>query len=668
MSVDGNKPGPLTWVFDNEALGQLIEAVISAQEVIFDLETTGLSPYAVEGGHQNGGVGARVVLASFTLPQATAEGDWDGIDATTWILPLSHPDSPWRGNWKAILLRVLSAGVEAKKPMSNHNIKFDAKYEYAQIGLDISDRISWDTQDAGRILDENGSNKLKDVAPRTFGIDRWDEGFSFESPGAAERVPLFQLGEYAARDTYWTWRLGRHQKEQMFLEGDEQPFGGEDYENARLGKFALWVTMPTVASLTKIEQRGFRLDVPWCEETLAEAEQISREGLEQMADRYGLDRQSASAAPTSHWFKKFTEIAVEKGDLRITAMTGKGNPQWSKGVLGRQARMDDEGVAALILRQRKYTKRAEFLRSWLEFVTPEGFIHAQYNTGMSTGRLSSSSPNLQQVTKSLRPAFIPRDGYYVADFDFSQIEMRAAAHISECVPMIEAFRAGEDLHRLLATWVIEAREHRHVTTAEVTPQERQGAKAGNFGLLFGLGAFGFREYAEDNYGVVMTLDEATQLRQIYFDRWKGLREWHQKTMAIAHRDGQVVSPIGRVRRLPEIYNFNDKLVAAAERIAINSPVQGFASDMMQIALASIQGVLHSSSGLPAIKGAYPIGTVHDSAVVELPVNRWQEIAGAVKERMENLHPVLERLGCQLKVPIVADVTVGTRWSLSDVSG
>jgi hypothetical protein len=83
MSVDGNKPGPLTWVFDNEALGQLIEAVISAQEVIFDLETTGLSPYAVEGGHQNGGVGARVVLASFTLPQATAEGDWDGIDATT---------------------------------------------------------------------------------------------------------------------------------------------------------------------------------------------------------------------------------------------------------------------------------------------------------------------------------------------------------------------------------------------------------------------------------------------------------------------------------------------------------------------------------------------------------------------------------------------------------
>jgi DNA polymerase-1 len=657
----------MTWVFDDEALGQLVEAVLSSQEVIFDLETTGLMPYAEEGGIQNGGVGARVALASFTLPQADAEGNWDGVDATSWILPLSHPDSPWSGCWKKTLLRVLSAGVEAKKPFSNHNIKFDAKYEFAQIGIDISDRIVWDTQDAGRILDENGSNRLKDVVPRTFGIESWAD-FDLTSPGAAERVPLFQLGEYAARDTYWTWRLERYQKELMFLEGDDEPFAGEDYQNARLGKFALWVTMPTVASLTKIEQRGFRLDVPWVEETLAEAEKISREGLEMMADRYGMDRASASAAPTSHWFKKFTTIAVEQGDLRITAMTGKGSPQWSKGVLGRQARLDDEGVAALILRQRRYSKRAEFLRSWLEHVTPEGFIHAQYNTGMSTGRLSSSSPNLQQVTKALRPAFIARDGYYVADFDFSQIEMRGAAHISDCKPMIEAFNRGEDLHRLLATWVIEAREHRLVSTAEVTGEERQGAKAGNFGLLFGLGAFGFREYAEDNYGVVMTLDEATEIRKVYFDRWTGLREWHQKMIALAHRDGQVVSPLGRVRRLPGIYDANDRVVSSAERIAINSPVQGFASDMMQIALASIQGVLHSSSNLPAIPRVYPIGTVHDSAVVELPVNRWEELAAAVKERMENLHPVLSRLGCDLKVPVVADVTVGTRWSLSDVSG
>jgi len=716
----GNATGPLSWVLGPTELNGLIEACRTASEVVIDLETTGLDEYATTGGPSNGGIAARIVLASLTLPQEGDDGRWNGEIPTTYVLPLSHPDSPFLGSWRKTITRVLREGVlETRRAVTNQNVKFDARWVYALTGVDLSELIAWDTQVSSHLLDETTSTRLKERVPATFeGVDRWDD-FDLTYPGAAEDVPLIELGEYAARDTWWTWRLKQDHVEQMFLQGggypepvyDMLPESAEEYLTARLGTIATWVAMPTVASLTKIEQNGFRLDTGWARSRLQEDEKVARELLEELAGRYPMTTASKpSMHATSLWFKEFTQRAVDLGELRITAMTERGNPRWSKGVLGRQARQGYE-VAEKILLQRNAEKRAEFLRSWLEHTRSDGRIHARYNVGrVATGRLSSSGPNMQQVTKKLRPAFIPSDGYYLADFDFSQIELRVAAFVSRCEPMLQAFNDGLDLHRLLGQRIVAdrnkginarardiiarrdaeaaarergvpssslapTREELHwlesyvpmdenPSLEDVTPAERQGAKSANFGLLYDQSAHGYREYAEDVYGVVLTEEEAVAFHAAFFDQWKGMKEWHQKMKAFVRRNGYTISPIGRVRRLPNIWSGNSYLEGEAERQAINSPVQGFASDLMQLAAADIQGLLPGSKAVPGVR---LVATVHDSIVAELPIESWRECAEEIKRRMEGVGRWVKRLGVELDVPIVADYDVGTRWSLNDVS-
>jgi DNA polymerase I-like protein with 3'-5' exonuclease and polymerase domains len=266
----------------------------------------------------------------------------------------------------------------------------------------------------------------------------------------------------------------------------------------------------------------------------------------------------------------------------------------------RQAR-DGSEVAELLLDYRRAVKASEYLRSWVSSCDQDWEIHPTYHAGrVLTGRLSCEGPNLQQVTKVLKPAFIPRPGYLLAELDYSQIEMRAAAFIARCQPMLEAFQRGDDLHRLLAAKITGK------DPADVTPVERQAGKAGNFGFLFGMGPSGFQEYAELNYGVVFTEAQATEVRRAFFDQWLGIEAWHARAVARAHYTERVVSPLGRVRRLPMIHDGNQGLAAHAERQAINSPVQSFASDVMMLAAASIEGTLPGSVAVP---GARIVATV-----------------------------------------------------------
>lgn len=648
--------GPVAWVTTAADQENLIEVLQTAEAVVFDLETTGLEEHAVTGGQANGGVAARIVLASYTLPLP------GGGEPTTYVVPLSHPDSPFLGTWKKVMTEHARAIVEAERPVIGHNVKFDCRWVFAHTGIDLSARVAggWDTRISSHLLDENASTRLKERAPDTFGVERWDD-FDLTYPGAAEDVALFDLGEYAARDTYWTWRLYEEHRRRLYLSGAEvEPESPEEVTEARLGRVAVWVSMPTTSSLTRIEQRGLRMDIEWVKEELAQDTETNAALTQQIADRYPMtefDRRQVSTAPTSKWFKAWTEAAVEAGDLRVAALTPNGAPQWSKAVLTRQAHAGSE-AAQLVLDVRHHSKRAEYLRSWLTLVSPDGMIHANYNAGsVLTGRLSSSSPNMQQITKALRPAFIPREGYVLADIDYSQIELRVSAFISRCQPMIEAFQRGEDLHTLLAS---------HITgkpLGEVTPQERQAGKSANFGLLYGMGALGFREYAEVAYGVSVSEEAAQEIHEGFFTLWDGMRDWHNRVIRRVHQTGYVTSPIGRVRRLPGIWDGNPQMVSFAERAAINSPVQGFASDLMQMAAASIQGLLPGSEPVP---GAFPVATVHDSIVVEVRQEGWEETVKECIDRMLNLHPVLQRMDCHLDVPLAAEATCGTRWGLDDL--
>jgi len=652
--ADDFDPQTVTWVLNRQDLDHLIEAIGMADEVVCDLETTGLDEHAVAGGKTNGGYPARIVLAAFTLPtNVTREGT-----PTTWVLPLSHPASPWIGRWRRITREVMLAVRDNNKPLLNANVKFDCRWIKAHAGVDLSRQIVWDTMISSHLLDENHSTRLKTRAAHTFGIPPWDD-FDLSAPGAAERVPLGDLGMYAARDTYWTWRLAELHREQMFLapDLDEGPVGADEVEDARLGRLATWCAIPTTATLTAIEQRGMCLDTDWVHTQLGEHKAAVKRLTGELVQRYELSGEP-SFAPTSLWFAEWTRRAVKAGDLRIAEMTPTGKPRWSKGVLVRQARRGSD-VALDLLALRGHTKKVEYLRSWLGYVSPEGLIHATYNAGrVVTGRLSADSPNMQQVTAELKPAFVPSPGHVFVDLDYSQIELRVAAFISRCVPMLDAFRRGDDLHRLLAQQITGK-----ANPADVNAGERQAGKSANFGLLYGMSAYGFQMYAETVYGVSFTEAEAVKIRATFFSTWEGILDWHLRCVRLVHRDGQMISPIGRVRRLPSIWDGNAKVVSYAERSAINSPVQGFASDLMQMAAASIEGTL---PGVQPVKDARIVATVHDDIVVEVPEDDWESRARACQHRMLTIGDHLVRLDCKLDVPLAVEAKVGTRWGLSDV--
>lgn len=680
--------GPVNWVLSREDLLRMLEVMRNASEVVMDLETTGLDEHAVTGGTSNGGVAARVALAAITLPQKDASGSWDREEPPSYIVPLSHPDSPFLGTWRKVLGIIAKHMLKWGKPFVNAHTKFDARWIYAMTsksyiddrgiwqfepGYDLTDLIAWDTQASLHLIDETQSTKLKEGVPRRFGVPRWDD-HDLSYPGAAEDVDLWELGEYAVRDTYWTFRLFRAHIEQLFLDPDDPfatPVGSDEVKDARLGKIAEMVLVPTAKSLGKIEQRGMRLDLDYVHEELAKQEKIAEEALDKIAEEWRLPRKEASMAATSKWFKALTEEAVRTGDLRVMSMTKGGSPQWDKHVLKKQSRQGSE-LAGLILEQREAAKQSEFFRSWLEKVTPQGLIHSTYRAGhVVTGRLSSASPNMQQVSRKMKRAFLPREGYVLAEIDYSQLELRVAAFISRCQPMIDAFNADLDLHRLFAADIM-TRERRKVhpsapavTLEEVTPDYRQRAKAGNFGLLYLQSANGFRSYADKVYGVELSEEEALEVYDGFFSTWDGMHQWHRRQVAEARARGYATSPIGRVRNLPNIADGNEYLRAEAERQAVNAPVQGFGSDLMQMAIASIFGIMPGSS---RIEDAHPVATVHDSVEVELPEDSWEERLAECQNRMEHLEPYLAKMGVVMDVPLRADATVGKWWGDDSLLG
>lgn len=663
--------GPITWVWGKEDLKALVKAIHESSEIVMDLETTGLDEYAEAGGDTNGGYPARIVLASLTLPNAerAAAGayDWrtfDGEQPMTYLVPLSHPASPLLGAWRKVMAIIGREINRSGKPFVNANIKFDARWVFAQAGVDLSDRIEWDTTVSSQLVDTEARTRLKIRAARDFGIEEWDD-FDLSTPGAAEQVDLIQLGEYAARDTYYTWKIEQEHRDQMFLTGDEEPFDSDDIQMARLGKVATYVAMPTVRTLTKVEQRGFLLDVDWVHAKIEEMDALRLKACEDILGLYGTAPAPAPAkdgvttAATSKWFQGFVAQAIEAGDLRVTARTDSGNAQWNKAVLIAQQRQGSPAADAL-LRHRDATKTLEFLRSWLELRDPNNVIHATYNVGfVKTGRLSSSNPNVQQISARLKPAFIPRPGHVLLDLDYSQVELRVAAFISRSQPMIEAFQRGDDLHRLLAAKIAGK------APEDVTSLERKRAKAGNFGLLYGMSPGGFQSYAATAYDVSLTLAEAQAVHSAFFEMWDGMRQWHERAKRRAYERGYVTSPIGRTQWLSDLYSKSSFKSSHAERNALNSPVQGFGSDLMQMAAASIMGTLPGYP-LPKVEGAHVVATVHDEICIEVPEDRWQEILIECKRRMEDVNTFLRPLDCQMDVPIVAGPSAGTRWGVHDL--
>lgn len=636
--------------------------------VVLDLETTGLDEHRWS---------ARVVTIAITLPHVDIEGD-ETAYPDTYVVGLSHPDCALYTEWRKHLTKITLAIHKSGCDIIGQNIRFDVRWLTKHTGINLATRIIADTGMGYHLLDENRTAALKPRTMAEFEIDSWidfswadiereqkkDPRYPF-CPLLAERVDYFTMAMYNARDTYWTWRGHQlHQEEMGLTETAREDLLSDGHKEAiealRLGDYYTRVSVPAIRTLTALEQQGLLLDRDWCTSRLIELDKITSEQTDIMIDRLEFHRTWAgltdaqeealagyqSFQPTALWFKAWAEVMCDNGDLQVVAMTEEGAVSWAKAGLKRLSRQGKE-MATALLEFRTADKEAQFIRSWLEFADETGRLHSTYNYyKVVTGRLSSENPNSQQIPRGAKNAFIASPGYVLVSADYSQIELRVAAHIAKCEPMIEAFRQGKDLHKLMAARIT------GVEYEEVTKEMRQQAKAANFGFLFGMGAEKFITFAADSYDVDFTMEEAEEARAFFFDTWTGMQQWHNAQRKLARENGYVKSPLGRIRHLPDIYSKTDYYRSRAERQAINSPVQGMASDITLMSASKLR------KHFPLIR---PVALIHDCTLAEVPAGHAREFAQAIKDTMEGIHVDLERLGCKLLVPLVADVSVGPSW-------
>jgi len=301
-------------------------------------------------------------------------------------------------------------------------------------------------------------------------------------------------------------------------------------------------------------------------------------------------------------------------------------------------------IAERILRYRELTKlQSTYVEALPGMVAADGRIHTRFNQAVAaTGRLSSTNPNLQnipvrtEIGQRIRRAFVAPPGHLLVIADYSQIELRILAHIAEDPTLVAAFEAGEDIHRATAATVL------HVDPDLVTPEQRRAAKVINFGILYGMSAFGLAA------NLKIPQKEADRFIREYLERFPGVRRYIEETESRAERDGKVETLYGRVRWLPDIQSKNRNLRENAKRMAINARIQGTAADLLKLAMIEVDARLAKEH--PEVR---LLLTVHDELVFEVPEADAERVAQVVKEEMEGV--------AKLRVPLVVDTGRGASW-------
>ncbi len=650
MTTKSFDPSKIKHCFTVAEVNRLIARMsdLAGETLVYDLETTCLNewlPYS------------RVSMATFTF----------GEDEN-YCVPLSHPDSPFRGYWKSVLRTLATAMLQNR--WVGQNLPFDVRWVFATTGVDLTDCIETDTMLGSHLLDDLSTTSLKPRAAKVFDIPQWDD-FDFKviekeqekdpkihlirTPRLSERVPYMQLATYATADTYWTWRLLKYQEQQLKLDPhvrssmeSEQDLSNDDLEVLRMGRYKQAIGDLAVSSLSKMSIHGMKANRPWCEARLQENEVRIQELAKELVGWPEVEPPAGdwSFNPNSLWFKEWADRMVRFGYLREVGITDKGAVSWDEACLKRNVRLGMT-AAAILMDLRTRTTENQFLRVWLQTSEIDGRIHANFNFARTrTGRLSSSDPNLQQVSRVMKEGFEAEFGYNLVTADYSMVELRIAAHLGKIKPIQKALWDGIDLHKLTASQVA------GVMLDMVTKDMRQNAKAVNFGFLFGMGAPKFVSYAEDTYEAFFTHEEAELARRAFYATWEGLHEWHEERRQEVRTTGQVVCPLGRIRRLPDGLSRNKYWRGQAERQAINTPVQSTASDMMLVAVNEM-----------CRRGWKTVAIVHDAMICEVEEARTEECAREMKNVMELYVPdyLKRKLGFELSVPLVADTSYGRSW-------
>ena len=410
-----------------------------------------------------------------------------------------------------------------------------------------------------------------------------------------------------------------------------------EVEQAGLLKLYDEIDLPLVPVLARMEQAGVKID------RAALAEMSSR--LEREVDAKAKQiYQLAGSEFNINSPKQLGDVLFNKLGLPRPVKYGKGKTT-STAVDVLENLAADHALPRLVLEYRQLTKlKSTYVDALPALLSPDtGRLHTTFSqTGTATGRLSSANPNLQNIPirtelgREIRAAFTAEPGHVLLSADYSQIELRLLAHFSKDPLLVEAFRRGDDIHTLTASQVF------GVPPLMVTPDHRRQAKVVNFGIVYGLSAFGLSQ----NLGIEP--GEAKQFISAYFEKYKGVRAWIDKTLEEARREQKVKTLFGRIRPIPDINSKNANLRGFAERTTVNTPLQGTAADLIKIAMIHIDSALREQK----LKSRMTL-QVHDELVFEVPEAEIEMMKSLVREQMEEVH--------DLAVPLLVELGVGANW-------
>jgi DNA polymerase-1 len=591
-------------------LTALCQKITESSCIAFDVETTGLRAWE-----------ENVRIVTFGVSWAPGEAA---------VVPIEH--STWqKRKWKELVYRELKRVMEdpAKKYIA-HNGKFDCGW-LARFGIYVP--LTFDTMIAAHLLDENRPKGLKPLSQMLLGADDYAEDTK-----DCYNADLKKLAIYNGKDCDYTLRLYELFREQLIA----QP---------RVARLFRKLMMPASNLFTRIEASGIYVDPERMDERFVRGVKNLNK-IEAYMNQFLPDGVATinynSPKQVGEWLFGYLKLPIIERTKTHAPSTAESSLL--------QLSSKHKAVSAL-LRYRKWAKYlSTYLGPWQQGRDAKSRIHPTYRlTGTVTGRLSSAEPNLQQVPRDpfIRGIIGAADGWRFVEADYSQVELRLTAMLAREKNMLQVLAEGHDLHTNTAAEITGKKAHK------ITKDERViWGKHPNFGLVFSMKPEKYQEYCRNN-GIDITMEEAEDTYHLFHKAYPGLKRWHDRVIRVARAERQVVTAMGRVRHLPDIVSAHSGARKEAERQAINSVVQGLATDICLSAAVRIGKRLD-----PRV--ARIVGSVHDALLFEVREEVTLTYASAIKAEMENMRSLYETFGAVIDVPIKVDVEIGTHWSEGEI--
>ena len=600
-----SRKGSYDLVLTQEQFDVWLQKLDVAELISFDTETTGVDPMLAE-----------IVGVSFAVETGSAA-----------YVPLTHdyPGAPLQLDRDAVLAALKPLLENPDKAKLGQHLKYDMNL-LSRYGITVRG-VRFDSMLESYVWNSTASrHDLDSLAKKYLGYNT----IHFEDvagKGATQilfsQVDLDRAGEYAAEDADITLRL-------------HQTLWPKIQAESRLAGVLSEIEMPLVPVLARIEQSGVLIDA---DKLRKQSSELASRMLDQQQQAYTLaGRHFSLDSP-----KQLQAILYDELKLPTTLKTPTGQPSTNEEALEGLAHLHE--LPRLILDYRSLAKlRSTYTIKLPEQINPHtGRVHTSYHQAVAaTGRLSSSDPNLQNIPirteegRRIRQAFIAPPGWRIVAADYSQIELRIMAHLSQDTGLLAAFHGNQDVHRATAAEVF------GVPPELVDSDQRRAAKAINFGLMYGMSAFGLARQLGIDRG------EAARYIKRYFERYPGVQDFMESVRAQAHRDGFVETVFGRRLYLNEINSRNQGLRSGAERAAINAPMQGTAADIIKRAMIAVDAWLSDRTA-----HARMIMQVHDELVFEVRAEHVDEMVAGVRSRMAE--------AAELRVPLIVDIGSGANW-------